>query len=107
MVSAGIVQGWQKNRVETSVLGAEVANDIKTKATLRSSRSNARYSTSANAQHWSMRRNKRRSFPTSLLPQPIGTSRDFQVAVKPLHRRTTSRCCLIIRGRSFFSMRGG
>jgi hypothetical protein len=38
MVSAGIVQGWQKNRVETSVLGAEVANDIKTKATLRSSR---------------------------------------------------------------------
>ena len=30
-VSAGIVQGWQKNRVETSILGAEVANDIKTK----------------------------------------------------------------------------
>jgi outer membrane protein len=34
MVSAGIVQGWQKNRVETSVLGAEVANDIKTKGNI-------------------------------------------------------------------------
>jgi outer membrane protein len=34
LVAAGIVQGWQKNRVETSVLGAEVANDIKTKGNI-------------------------------------------------------------------------
>jgi outer membrane protein TolC len=33
-VSAGIVQGWQKNRVESSILGAEVANDIKTKGNI-------------------------------------------------------------------------
>jgi outer membrane protein len=29
LVSAGIVQGWQKSRIETSVLGNAVANDIK------------------------------------------------------------------------------